>query len=79
MLLSGALAACAFLAATSSGTVVAQPMLHHGEVVPRDVREMYDRGLQYLANKQSDNGDWNDGQNGAGTTGMALLAFLASG
>jgi hypothetical protein len=40
---------------------------------------MYDRGLQYLASKQTDNGDWSDGQSGAGTTGMALMAFMASG
>jgi hypothetical protein len=55
------------------------PLLHHGEVVPRDVREMYDRGLQYLTSKQTENGDWSDGQNGPGTTGMAVMAFLASG
>ncbi len=51
-----------------------------GEIVPRDVREMYDRGLQYLAKTQSPNGDWpNDGQSGPGTTGLALMVFLASG
>ena len=32
-----------------------------GEVVPRDVREMYDRGLQYLAATQTENGDWTGG------------------
>lgn len=63
-----------------AGTAAAQvPTLHHGEAVPRDVREMYDRGLQYLANKQSDGGDWTDGMQGPGTTGMALMVFLASG
>ena len=51
-----------------------------GEVVPRDVREMYDRGMQYLARTQSQNGDWpNDGQSGPGTTGLGLMVFLASG
>jgi hypothetical protein len=51
-----------------------------GEVVPRDVREMYDRGLQYLAKTQGPNGDWpNDGQSGPGVTGLALMVFLASG
>jgi hypothetical protein len=74
-----ALAAFLSIAATSAAALAQVPLLHHGEVVPRDVREMYDRGLQYLANKQTDNGDWNDGQSGPGTTGMALLAFLASG
>jgi hypothetical protein len=50
-----------------------------GEAVPRDVREIYDKGLQYLVKTQTENGDWRDGQNGAGTTGMGLMAFLASG
>ena len=46
-----------------------------GEVVPRDVREMYDRGLQYLANTQSEQGNWTDGEQGPGITGLALMAF----
>ncbi len=51
-----------------------------GDVVPRDVREMYDRGLQYLLKTQSTDGAWQSGsERGAGTTGLALLAFLASG
>ena len=52
-----------------------------GEVVPRNVREMYDRGLQYLANTQSENGDWpgGGGELGPGTTGLGLLVFLACG
>jgi hypothetical protein len=57
------------------------PAPRFGEVVPRDVREMYDRGLQYWAASQSDHGDWSDnnGQNGPGTTGMGLMVFLACG
>jgi len=50
-----------------------------GEAVPRDVREMYDRGLHYLASTQTAAGDWTDGQSGAGVTGLAMMAFLASG
>jgi hypothetical protein len=51
-----------------------------GEVVPRDIREMYDRGLQYLASSQTDKGDWaGGGEQGPGVTGMAVLALLASG
>ena len=34
-----------------------------GEIVPRDVREMYDRGLQFLAASQSEKGDWTGGGN----------------
>jgi hypothetical protein len=52
---------------------------HVGEVVPRDIREMYDRGLTYLVKTQSEAGDWPGGQKGPGTTGLALMAFLASG
>ncbi|MCC7084097.1 MAG: terpene cyclase/mutase family protein [Pirellulales bacterium] len=55
------------------------PDIRVGEVVPRDIREMYDRGLQFLAKTQTDNGDWTDGQNGPGVTGMGLMCFLASG
>jgi hypothetical protein len=50
-----------------------------GEVVPRDVREMYDRGLQFLVSTQSPEGDWRDGQAGPGVTGLCLMAMLASG
>jgi hypothetical protein len=55
------------------------PNARIGEAVPRDVREMYDKGMQYLARTQSENGDWTGGQNGPGVTGMALMVFLASG
>jgi hypothetical protein len=41
---------------------------------------MYDRGLQFLATTQNADGDWaGGGEQGAGVTGMALMAFLASG
>src|SRR3954468_15243926 len=52
---------------------------HIGEVVPRDVREMYDRGLQYLVKTQTETGGWSGGEVGPGVTGMGLMAFLASG
>ncbi|MBD3674975.1 MAG: terpene cyclase/mutase family protein [Planctomycetaceae bacterium] len=55
------------------------PELRSGDPVPRDVREMYDRGLQYLVKTQTENGDWTGGQNGPGVTGMAVMCFLASG
>ena len=41
--------------------------------------EMYDRGLQYLAKTQTEQGDWQGGQQGPGITGMGLMVFLASG
>jgi hypothetical protein len=69
------------LVGTICGAAKAQlPDIRYGETVPRDVREMYDRGLQYLARTQTSNGDWpGSGQQGPGCTGLCLLAFLASG
>ena len=79
--------ACLFLAVCRTRADVCQdavaqiPTTRFGEAVPRDVREMYDRGLQYLAKTQSENGDWpgGGGENGPGTTGMAMMVFLACG
>lgn len=50
-----------------------------GDVVPREVREMTERGLKYLVDTQSEAGTWAGGEQGPGTTGLGLLAFLASG
>ncbi len=55
------------------------PSIRHGDVVPRDVREMYDRGMQFLASSQQADGSWADGQTGPGVTGLGLMVFLASG
>lgn len=60
----------------------AQPTAERqGDAVPRDVRELYERGLQFLATTQTENGDWAGGgyDNGPGVTGLGLMAFLASG
>jgi hypothetical protein len=49
----------AAFAACPLGLAVAQPSTNQpSEVVPRDVREMYDRGLKFLAASQSDDGSW---------------------
>lgn len=61
---------------TSAAQGIALPT---GDVVPRDVREMYDRGMQYLISSQAEDGSWQDGQRGPGTTGLAMMVFLASG
>ena len=73
--------ACAILLGGGAAPAGAQIMIEHvGEAVPRDVREMYDRGLEYLVKTQSEQGDWESGgQQGPGITGMALMVFLASG
>ena len=55
------------------------PNARIGEAVPRDVREMYDKGMLYLLKTQSPNGDWTGGQQGPGITGLGLMVFLASG
>lgn len=74
-----AIAACLWPAVFAQIASAQAPFTHYGEAVPRDVREMYDRGLQYLAEKQTARGDWTDGQQGPGTTGLCLMVFLASG
>lgn len=50
-----------------------------GETIPRDIREMYDRGLAYLSKTQTEEGNWTGGQQGPGVTGLCMMAFLASG
>jgi hypothetical protein len=55
------------------------PELRHGDAVPHDVREIYDHGLQYLANTQAPEGHWTGGEQGPGVTGLCLMVFLASG
>ncbi len=70
----------AFAALSLGSTANAQrPIEHRGEVIPRDVREMYDRGLQHLAATQTEEGHWTGGQQGPGCTGVGLMVFLASG
>jgi hypothetical protein len=73
------LAVCLSVVACAATANAQLPFTHHGEVVPRDVREIYDRGLQYLANTQSENGTWTGGEIGPGATGLVLMVFLASG
>jgi hypothetical protein len=61
-------------------TVLAQPPnARIGEAVPRDVREIYDKGIKYLVTTQSEDGGWSGGQPGPGITGLALMVYLASG
>jgi hypothetical protein len=65
---------------TCTGVASAQvPFSHHGEAVPRDMREIYDRGVQYLVGAQDKDGSWHGGNSGPGTTGLALMVLLASG
>ena len=57
--------ALAALATCPLGMAVAQPpSVQSGEVVPRDVRQIYERGLQFLAASQSPDGTWDGGEPG---------------
>jgi hypothetical protein len=76
----GIIAAALCCAGTSHRAFAQPPGGRVGEVVPRDVREIYDHGLTYLATTQHEDGSWpNSMQEGAGTVGMGLMVFLASG
>ncbi len=56
------------------------PEIREGAAVPREVRECYDRALQFLAVSQGEAGDWPEsGHQGPAVTGLCLLALLASG
>lgn len=75
-----AMTACVWFSCGSSGSAAAQSLeIRTGDVVPRDVREMYDRGLQFLAKTQNEDGGWPSNHQGPGVGGMALMCFLASG
>lgn len=62
-----------------AGATAQEPNVQIGQGVPRNVREIYDKGLQYLAKTQTERGDWTGGQAGPGVTGMGVMVFLASG
>ena len=55
------------------------PTIRYGTGVPPAVRSINDRSLRYLANTQLEDGSWPGGQNGAGITGICVMAFMASG
>lgn len=58
------------------------PEIRYGQKVPLSVRQIYDKGLDYLARVQLKSGGWpagGGGQNGPGVDGICVMAFLASG
>lgn len=56
------------------------PTAQMGQEVPRDVREIYEKGLKYLSAAQKPDGSFEGGSYaGPGVTGMAVMVFLASG
>ena len=60
-------------------TYAQDPTIRYGTGVPPAVRSINDRSLRYLANTQLEDGSWSGGQNGAGITGICVMAFMASG
>ncbi len=64
---------------TELETQAQDPTIRYGTGVPPAVRSISDRGLRYLASTQLEDGSWPGGQNGAGITGICLMAFMASG
>ena len=55
------------------------PQVRFGTDVPKDVEQIYERGLEWLATNQQKDGSWSGGDNGPGITGMCIMAFIASG
>ena len=56
-----------------------ESQVRFGTDVPRDVEQIYERGLEWLATNQTPEGTWQGGDSGPGITGMCIMAFLASG
>ena len=66
--------------AVASPAVAQLPTMRTGDAIPRDMREIYDRGVQFLVSKQNSTGEFaGGGEQGPGVTGMALMVLLASG
>jgi len=70
-----------FLALLVLGSAVSLPAaeLRFGAEVPHEVETIYERGLEWLASKQSEEGGWPGGNDGPGVDGICVMAFLASG
>jgi hypothetical protein len=50
-----------------------------GGQIPAEVDVVYQRGLEWLAQRQAADGSFPDNQQGTGVDGICLMAFLASG
>ena len=70
-----------FLAVLVLGSAAMLPAaeLRFGAEVPHEVETIYERGLEWLASKQSEEGGWPGGNDGPGVDGICVMAFLASG
>lgn len=76
----GAMAAALLLLTLMPPSGQAQdPALRFGGAIPPEVETVYERGLAWLASKQSETGGWQGGNDGAGVDGICVMAFLAGG
>lgn len=62
-------------------TSPAQDLLERrGDLIPAQVELIYEKGMQYLAQTQTNQGNWPDGNGGdPGVVGLCVAAFLAHG
>ncbi len=67
------------LACSNIPVLAQESSLRFGGQIPPEVETIYERGLTWLAAKQAEKGDWQDGNRGSGLTGICLMSFLASG
>lgn len=72
-------AAACWLGAGTAVLTAQDSVLRFGGQIPPEVETIYERGLAWLASKQTEKGDWQDGNRGCGLTGICLMSFLASG
>jgi hypothetical protein len=74
------MATCLFaILSLCSACSAQESQVRFGTDVPRDVEQIYERGLEWLATNQTPEGIWQGGDSGPGITGMCIMAFLASG
>jgi hypothetical protein len=69
----------AVIAFGASGAFAQDPGLRFGGQIPPEVDTIYEHGLAWLAANQAPDGSWHGPNEGAGVTGICLMAFLASG
>jgi len=55
------------------------PELRFGGRIPPEVESIYENGLAWLAQNQSEEGNWQCSYQGTGVDGICVMAFLASG
>lgn len=55
------------------------PSIRYGDKVPAEVEQVYERGLQFLAQSQKKDGSWYAEQKGSAINGLCVMAFLAHG